>query len=362
MSITQQGSKYRSVQSVEDRDRVQLETKELAKGSWRQGQYSNAMILLDSVLAQEMSPHVAAECWITYATFRSDNAYFDAALSALKVAAPFLDDVSDYVRGTFFNERARAHKGLGEYDDAATDYAGALASFEIAGNVPYQAAVCNNVAGLHLIQKQYDDAHVQIKRAIDLCVKSGSDYLSQALDTQASIYLAENRFTDALASIDQAISKVGEHQTWLSSFLVTRGKIKARIDNLTAKNDFDRAIQEAKEAEWNSGIATACCALIQNLTLPIEDLINYYHEAESHDSKDLAACARVIMDGLPRGSIEDMEVDMVRRALIKTQGSITRAAELVGLTHKGVDYVINRHPEKLLHLRTPRRRSTIIEK
>ena len=44
-------------------------------------------------------------------------------------------------------------------------------------------------------------------------------------------------------------------------------------------------------------------------------------------------------------TLHSVNVEMVRWALIKTGGNLTQAGKLAGLTHKGVSYIVDRHPE-----------------
>src|SRR5207253_5841657 len=58
------------------------------------------------------------------------------------------------------------------------------------------------------------------------------------------------------------------------------------------------------------------------------------------------------------------EGEWIRRALDQAQGSVTRAARLLGLTHQGLCYIINTRHKSLLTARAPVRirRKSIIKK
>lgn len=56
-------------------------------------------------------------------------------------------------------------------------------------------------------------------------------------------------------------------------------------------------------------------------------------------------------------SLHSLNVDMVQWALIKTGGNLTQTGNLTGLTHKGVAYIVDRHPE-LERFRAKRRTRT----
>ena len=56
------------------------------------------------------------------------------------------------------------------------------------------------------------------------------------------------------------------------------------------------------------------------------------------------------------------EGDLIKRALDASDGSITRAARLLGLTHQGLAFILNGRQKSLLSSRKPvkRRRRSII--
>jgi tetratricopeptide (TPR) repeat protein len=346
-------------------DLSQLARKELATGSWRQGQVDNALLLIDSVVSEEMSPPVAAECFVTQAVFRAEKGDYQGSLLSLGRAAPYIDTAPIVVQGAYFNQRARAHKEMGNLDAALLDYGGAAWCYESAGRRDNEGGVAINVAGLCLKIGDLSRATANIERAITIYSSIDSDYLSQAYDTQANILLAQEKFSLALRSCDKAIALVGENDVWLQTFLVTRGKVKARLSDHSARQDFDGAIELAKQLGLPAGIVAACCALIQFLALPVEDLVSYYQMADVYGGPELEACARIVIGlFIPHGTVEEVQVDMVRRALVKCEGRITKAASLIGMSPKGVSYVVNQHQSELAHLRKePRiRRKSIIKK
>lgn len=275
-------------------ERSQFERKEMAKSLWREGRLGDAQVVLSVVLAERLSPWLAVEAWVTNATFRSDLKDFQGALNGLETAAKFLDSVSLYVQATFFSERARAYKGLGNIDAALTDYAGASAFFEELGHLEYFATTEKNEAGAYLTVGDFARAHEHIDKAIRVFTDLGSETLAQAYDTQANIYFAEGKLELAVTAIEKAFSMKIENPEWLQTFNETRERIEAKL--------FDLFLPQIKQV----------------------------------------------------ADLEKIKVEIVRRALIASSGSLTGAGDLVGLDHKGVDWIISRHPE-LEPLRVKRR-------
>ena len=268
----------------------QLERRDLAVGSWRQGEIENAEILLDSVLAEPMTDRVAVQCWVSKAAFRVDAGDYEGSLKALNAAGRFLDAADLRFRGAFHNQRARVHNKLGNTDAALLDYAGASSCFEQDGDKSYEGAAYLNIAELYIQRGDIVRARVNIDHAMSLFNESKSEYLPQGYDTLAQIELAEGYTEKALASLRQGIDLVGDHETWRRDLLKTRDKIGKKIEELSS-------------------------------------------------------------------ALHSVNVEMVRWALIKTDGNLTRAGKLTGLTHKGVSYIVDRYPE-LEQFRAKRRTRT----
>lgn len=259
-------------------ERSQLERREMAVGSWKQGNLENASILLDSVLSERMTPRVAVQCLVSQAAFRAEAQDYAASLASLEKAGEFLEAADVRIRGAFYNQRARAHKELGNIDAALMDYAGASACFEAAGDRDYEGAAVLNVAGLYLKIGDVAYAKTKIDIAITILAECDSNYLPQAYDTLAQIELASGQIENSILAIRQALESVGENEVWRKSFLHTKAEIDKKIQELS-------------------------------------------------------------------GTLHGVNVDIVRRALEKTGGNLTQAGKLTGLSHKGVSYIIDRHPE-----------------
>lgn len=257
----------------------QLERKTLARGAWRNGQVENAEILLDSVLAEDMPPDTAAECYVAQSAFRAEVEDYEGSLACLELAAPYLDCAPLRVRGSFYLQRGRAHKELGRYDEALTDYTGAVVCWQESGNKEYEAAALNNLAGLYLKIGNIGQARACIDQALNL---NPVEYLSQLYDTDANILLLEGKGEQALRRVEQALSLAGENEIWKQTFLETKHRIKLHI-----------------------------CDLLVPLAL--------------------------------KNDIDNLQVSIVRHALDREGGSITRAANIIGMTHKGVAYIAHRH-------------------
>jgi tetratricopeptide (TPR) repeat protein len=271
----------RRVGILSPRDREQLERKELARGAWREGQIDNALLIIDSVLMEEVSPEVAAACYSAKAGFLASSGDFAGALETLRVMAPFLESADVRVQGTFYNTRARAHRNLNNLDAALTDYTGALALWQSCGDKNYEGAVSINLAELYLILGDIKQANDNADHA--LCVlPSDSEYLCNAYDTKAKILLADGQAIKALSLITQAFERAGDHEQWLARFGETRKQIKERLLD----------------------------SLIPLVNIP---------------------------------ELDDLKIRVIRHALGEAGGSVTIAAKKLSTSHQVVSYTADAH-------------------
>lgn len=267
----------------------QLDRREMAVDEWKQGDPDAADLLLDGIIAEGMTPVVAVRVFIAKAAMSAERSDYEGSLRLLEKAAQFFDAADLHFQGSFFNQRARAYKELGNSDSAFSDYFAAEQCWEIIGDPEYGKLLLN-IAGLYLRLKDTAHARQYIEKAIPVLVETEHHCLCQGYDTFANIELADGNLERAINLIKQAIDLVGDNQIWRNTFIETRDKIDAKIRELS-------------------------------------------------------------------GSLHSLNVDMVRWALIKTGGNLTQAGKLTGLTHKGVTYIVDRHPE-LEQFRAKRRTRT----
>lgn len=279
-------------------ERSQLERKGLARGAWAEGRPQDALIILDTVLSEEMTPRVAVECYCTEAAFHSENKDWVRSLESLKKASEFIDFANPRVQGSFYHQRAKIHKELGNLDAALTDYAGAIAKWE--GLKEFAGKPIGNIANIYLLLGDFQRAHEHVSRAIEIFTETGSPDLSQAYDTQANIYYAEGRLELALESIGKSLDIVGHNELWRHEFLTTQTKIRAKLLELL-------------------GVASV---------------------------KD---CDRI-------------QINLVKEALVRSGGAFEEAGKEIGMSRKGVEYLVD-HKDELREFRKAKRlrRKSIIK-
>lgn len=213
-------------------ERSQIERRSLALGAWKDGQVENAELILDTVLSEETSPRVAGACWISKAGFRAESGDFSGSRQALKMASSFVDSVDIETRGSFYFQRARVYRALGDTDSALTDYSGAAACWEESGNREKQGAAFLNLAELYLGVDELSTATENLNQSLALLKETGSFYLPQAYDTHAKILIKQNRPALALEAITQALSLVGDNEIWRKEFEQTKRTVEFRLLDL----------------------------------------------------------------------------------------------------------------------------------
>jgi hypothetical protein len=199
--------------------------------------------------------------------------------------------------------------------------------------------------------------------------------------------LAENKLKDAEAVAAGAVSvleRSGQHCP-LSEVLVTHGVILARLKKLErAQFTFQRAIEVAHQVGALNKAGLAALTMIEELhDLSPEILRSAYDRAsewlaksQSQDiSQRLNAVARKVLLSVGgevkaeaatevllnkpcdlQREVLKYEGSLIKQALSKVNGSVTRAAELLNLSYQGLAYIIGTRHKDLLKERSPIRK------
>jgi len=307
-------------------------------------------------------------------------------------AAPLLDRSEDHaLKGTFHNgygsvfQRLATPENREDYlDRALMEYTAASFHFELAGNTRFLARVENNLGYLFFTIGKYDDAHKHLDRARHLFfAQNDVGAVAQVDDTRARTLLAEGRVAEAERVARNAVRTLekGDEQAVLAEALTTHGVAHARLgDYPSAKRLLERAIEVAETTGDPEGAGRAKLSIIEELSgqTPAPQLVSIYQSAaellkQSQDpstSKRLIACAQKVIEGLRtrefqgyeakdlswasfKREIRKAEKALLARALQETEGSVTKAAHLLGFKHhQSLISIINIRHKELLKTRT----------
>ena len=368
---------------------------ELAYCYWREGQVNEARIMLHEAL-QRLPPQLGLKR--ARALLRLVDVEHSAArhYDALKI----LTDNSDLfasithlpVKASYHNELAITWGTLGTAENqpeyfqrALTEYQAAEHLLKKAKNHIYCASVKNNEARVLSKLGKCKEAHRLSDQARKIAVRFKQRTLTAQFDsTRAEILIAEGKFEAAEAVARRAASalaKVG-HRCWLADVLILQAIALARLGKQERSQVIlQRAIEVAHEADALNKAGLAALTMIEVVDhLSPNTLQAAYHQARAWlaDSQNrevlsrLSAAAGKLADSLCREMSRDEAVDVlltkpldldqrllkcehetIRQALAQTDGSVALAAPLIGRTHQGLAYMIEkRHPD-LLDERTP---------
>ncbi|MEP6742006.1 MAG: helix-turn-helix domain-containing protein [bacterium] len=397
---------------------------DLAICYWREGAFDEARVTLDDALRQlgDLQSEQRLRVLLNRGIVEKVSNRYEDALKTHREAAPlFAASSNDNLRGKFHNEYATVLKNLGlannreDYiDQALVEYAAASFHAERAGNKRFHALVENNVGYLFVRLGRFADATNHLDRARSL-FKALKDkgMVAQVDDTRARALIARGSFTTAETVARGAVQvlKEGDELSLFAEALTTHGTALARLGNFSkARATLEKAIRVAHDAGDPESGGVAALAVVEELAshLPFSDLLAYYRmaEAELENSQHpeiqnrlgkaarrflvthVAAIAQPTNDahlpvetpndsqaapevsGLPGFNIDvsleqhvlRYEGDLISRALAASDGSVTRAARMLGITHQGLAFILNGRHKDLLSARKPvkRRRRSII--
>lgn len=393
---------------------------DLAICYWREGAFDEARVTLDDTLRQlgDLQSEQRLRALLNKAIVdRTSNRYEDALYTHREAAPLFASSSNDNLRGKFHNEYATILKNIGlannreDYvDQALVEYSAASFHAEKAGNKRFHALVENNVGYLFVRLGRFADATDHLDRARSLFgILKDRGMVAQVDDTRARALIARGSFTTAETVARGAVQalKEGDEPSLLAEALTTHGTALARLGNFSrARATLEKAIRVAHDAGDSESVGIAALSLVEELAsqLPFPDLLAYYRMAESDLGNSqhpeiqnrLGKSARHFLltratsvsqtnddpgwdnpaqpatevSGSPGFStdvsLEDhvlrYEADLISRALAASDGSVTRAARMLGVTHQGLAFILNGRHKDLLSARKPvkRRRRSII--
>jgi len=259
---------------------------------------------------------------------------------------------NDNLKGCYFTALGNRLENLAEseqrtayIDRALLEYAGASYHFEKAGHRRYLASVENNLGFLYFKIEHYDQAHEHLNRARKIFgnLKDVSS-AAQVDETRACVFLAQERIKEAERKALSALraQEKGGNVFLLTEALITYGRVLARCNSYAAAlGTFRRAIELAD----NAGLANRATEAIEAAFRELGD-----HLVISERGQLLSG----------RGVSQDMramEHDVIKFALEQTNGKVTPAARIAGMSHQRFTYALKTRHKDLQDKRKPPRQS-----
>jgi len=362
---------------------------DLALCYWRLGAHDNGRALFRQAVDAAQQPETKLRALTNASTVEISSGRYEEALALLNAGAAFLAEVSDDAsHGRYHLQRGLVYRGLGgteNLDHALIEYSAASSHLAKAGHIRYLAGVENNIGFILMLLGRGREAltHLDKARSIFVSLKD-SRMVAQVNETRARVFLAEKRFAEAERAIFATVTVLeqGEDSSLLAEALTTAGSIFARSGKYdSARTAFNRASHVAAAAGDSHLAAVAQMRMIEEIgdVLSRVELLASYRSADqyvgdraSHSELEaLRSCRRMVLDAIEKqpsvedeligGTLEDevkqFEARLIARALERANGSVTRAARELGLTHQGLSGILNGRHSKTLARRALRDRS-----
>jgi tetratricopeptide (TPR) repeat protein len=312
----------------------------------------------------------------------------------MRTTSPKLD-TSHTIKGTYHNQLGINLRAIASASRKRTDYFRRAVKhyriadeyFKLARHVVFRAHVKNNIGNVLRDLHHFGEAHQFLEQARRLFMRVGDKVrVAQVDDTRAQVFTDEGKYADAeltARTAARSFQRAGR-QCFLAETLINQGIALARMhEPERAQFVFQRAIEIAHHAGSLNRAGLAALAMIEEIeTLPREVQSAAYAQARewlaSSDSPDMKPRLNAIakkIDGArsmaktpnayevlfnKRLDLADevlkFERGLISQALVKVNGKVTHAAELLGVGYQTLAHMIEtKHPD-LLKKRTPVRR------
>jgi tetratricopeptide (TPR) repeat protein len=381
-------------ESIGDKRKVAAARVELAICYWREGALNEARIMFKEALQQLTTEgNTRAHAILRLAILEWSASRSNEALRILTENASLFKTISNVaLRGNYHNQLAIVLVELSKYEEgndyvqrAILEYQKADAQFKSAHNIVFRANVKNNVGELLYKISRFDEAHEYLGEARRLmAVLKDKVGIAQIDDTRAQVFLAEQKFTEAERVARSAVSSLERsgRQCLLADTLITHGIALARMGQRErAQSVFERAIDVAHQVGALNKAGLAALTLIEELDhaatetlcLAFDRASEWLEDSQSDDLlRRVNKAARKLFGKLHKqvGSeqaMEDLlgpspnlhaqvlsyERTLIRHALARANGRVTRAASLLGTSYQGLAYIIGSRHKDLLTERSP---------
>ena len=289
------------------------------------------------------------------------------------------------VKASYHNELAITWRTIGTAENqpdyfqrALTEYKAAEHQLKLAKNHVYRASVKNNEAVVLSKLGRFKEAHKHLDQAREITVRFKHRTLTAQFDsTRAELLIAEGKFKAAEAVARRAataLEKAG-HRCWLADALILQAIALARLEKQArAQVILQRAIEVAHEADALNKAGLAALTMIEEVDrLSPDTLQAAYQQAREWlaDSQSLDVLSRLnaaagklaatVRRELSRDEAVDLlltkpfdidqrlleyEHDLIKQALIQSDGKVINAANLVGKSYQGLAKMIEtKHPD-----------------
>ncbi len=326
---------------------------ELALCYWRSGDYDEARLILNGVLAKLKADNdeLKAKVLLRLAVVEHSSGRISEKRRILIDSADLFEKISnDTLKGSYHNSLGNLWENMGkdenreDYTDRAfVEYAAASYYFEQAGHKIYLANVENNLGFLYFKANKFTEAHEHLDRARRVVWSlEDKSTLGQVEETRARVFLAGGKNLEAEKTARASVTLIERsgQQDLLAEALITHGTALARLRLYSQSYaTLQHAIEAAQQEGLHDHAGRAALIIIEELG---EHLSPY--KARTHAGGTLIE------------EVRRYEGELISQALVTSKGSVTRAAVLLGMTHQRLIYILESRHRELLSVRTPAKR------
>ena len=384
-------------ESIGDIKKVSAARVEIAYCYWCEGSLDEARITFKDCLVKLTSEgNTRARALLGLAVVEWSASRYDSAFQLLTDNASLFAKITNRtIKGAYHSQVAMVLRLLAMPHNkdqylrrAVNEYQQADYNFKLARNNVFRADVKNNVGNLLRQLSRFKEAQKYLDEARRLAISIKDKVrTAQIDDTRAQVFIAQNKLKEAEAIVKVAVCVLEKsgHQCLLADTLITHGIALAQLKQFDrAQFTFQKAIEVAHQVGALNKAGLAALTMIEELDELSPDASYAAYERASEwlstsQSQDillrLNAAAKKIFAKLSRElNAEDLTASLtnracdlhaevlkfegriIRQALAQSNGSVTRAALLLGLSYQGLAYIIASRHTDLLKERSPVRR------
>ena len=388
-------------QTLSDMTKVAASRAEIAYCYFREGALDEARVMLTEALQLLTAKgSTRARALLKLVVVEWSSSRYNVALDLLNVNAGLFKKITNHnIRGIYHNELGVVLRYLAESDPfnretllrrALKEYKEADRHFHLARNKVLRACVKNNVGLTLLHLHRFKDAHEYLGQARRLSVSAKNKLQTAVIDENtAQVLVAEGKLKEAEAIARHAVrvlDKTG-HQGFLADALITHGVALARLGKSEqAQFTLQRAVNTAHQVGALNKAGLAALTLIEEIDDLGPDVLEQAYDRASEwlatsQSQEVLQRVIAVSKKIRVSPVAEMHVEgvtepplnitcdlnqeklkhereLIRQALAKVDGRLTRAASLLNMSYQGLAYIIEkRHPDLLKERSPVRRRS-----
>ncbi len=378
---------------IQDHDNWADARSDLAICYWREGAFDEARVVLQDVVGGGLvvSPELKGKILLRLVTVETSTKHFETASSLLNQVDSLIKDKGNpLLLGKFYFYRAFTLHCQGEDQNkrelllsSADDYRRAGLYYKKANHGLFAANVENNLGNVYRLLNDYKNAHSHLNKAIYLYIKL-KDQSNAALvyENKAQALLAENKLEEAETAVRTSVAmmRTGDEKSILAESLTTLGIVLSRGGKVKeAELSFVEAKETALEVGDNESAGNAVLTYIEELKsilTPLE-FSSLYLEADEllQDSPKISTINRLKKIARKQVEIGRSEVELeiswenfnlpeavrthegkiIMKALNETSGRVTKAAQLLGLSHQNLSLILHQRHKELQQFRVQRK-------